>query len=171
MPMQNSKNIAMTALFTAFAVILSYIESFIPVIGIPGVKLGLANFAIMLALYLLGYRHAIITNIVRIIIIGAFFGNLFSICFSIAGAVISFCAMALCKKTGKLSMVTVAIVGGVFHNVSQILVAAFVVNTYGIITYIPVLIVSGIVTGLIIGILSDIVYRRIKNDFIRFRNN
>lgn len=169
--MQSSKNISISALFTAFAVILSYIETFIPAIGIPGVKLGLANFAIVLALYFLGYRQAIIINIVRIIIIGAFFGTLFSICFSIAGAIVSFVAMAVFKKTEKFSMVTVAIIGGVFHNIGQIVVAAIVVDTYGIFTYIPVLILSGIVTGLVIGILSDIVYRRTRHDFIRYRNN
>ena len=158
-----SRKISINAVFTAFAVVLSYIETFIPVMGIPGVKLGLANFAIVLALYILGYKNAITINIVRILIIGAFFGNLFSICFSIAGAVISFIPMALLKRTGKVSMFTVAITGGVFHNVGQIFVASFVVDTYSVFSYVPVLIISGIVTGAVIGILAGIVYKRIKN--------
>ncbi|MFQ9515292.1 MAG: Gx transporter family protein [Eubacterium sp.] len=163
MHMPDSKKISITALFTAFAVILSYIETLIPAIGIPGVKLGLANFAIVLALYFLGYKAGITINIIRIIIIGAFFGNLFSIYFSIAGAVISYAVMALLKKTEKVSMITVAIVGGVFHNIGQIIIAFFVVDTYGVFTYIPVLIISGIITGSIIGILADIIYKRTKH--------
>lgn len=158
-----SKKISIIAMFTAFAVILSYIETFIPVVGIPGVKLGLANFAIVLAIYILGYKSAITINVVRILIIGAFFGNLFSICFSIAGAVISFISMALLKRIGKVSMITVAITGGVFHNIGQIFVASLVVDTYSIFSYIPVLIISGIVTGSVIGILTSIVYGRTKN--------
>lgn len=157
-----SRKISINAMFTAFAVILSYIETFIPVAGIPGVKLGLANFAIVLALYMLGSKNAITINVVRILIIGAFFGNLFSICFSIAGAVISFIPMALLKHTGKVSMITVAITGGVFHNIGQIFVASLVVDTYSVFSYVPVLIISGIVTGAIIGILTSIVYGRTK---------
>ena len=158
-----SRKISINAMFTAFAVVLSYIETFVPVAGIPGVKLGLANFAIVLAIYMLGYKNAITINIVRILIIGAFFGNLFSISFSIAGAIISFIPMAVLKHTGKVSMVTVAITGGVFHNIGQVFVATLVVDTYGVFSYVPVLIISGIITGMVIGILSNIVYTRIKN--------
>lgn len=167
MHMQNSRKIALLALFTAFAVMLSYVETFIPVAGIPGVKLGLANFAVIIAMYFLGYREALIVNVIRIIIIGAFFGNLFSICFSLAGAVISFIVMILLKCTNKVSIVTVAAAGGVFHNVGQIVVAAFVVDTYSIFTYIPVLILSGIITGAVIGMLSNILYKRTKKIFDR----
>lgn len=163
MRIQSSKKISITALFTAFAVILSYVETFIPMIGIPGVKLGLANFAIVLALYFLGYSEAVLINVIRIIIIGAFFGNWFSILFSIVGALVSFLAMAVFKKTGRVSMETVAIAGGVFHNLGQIVVAAFVVDNYSVYSYIPALIVSGIITGCIIGIVSDIVYKRTKS--------
>lgn len=160
-----SKKISLSALFTAFAVILSYIETLFPSIGIPGVKLGLANLAIILVMYFLGCRWAFVSNIVRIIIIGAFFGNMFQILFSIAGAVFSFLIMALLKKTGVFSMITVAIAGGVFHNVGQLLVAAFVVKTYGIITYLPLLIISGLITGMIIGGLADIIEKRTKRVF------
>lgn len=158
-----SKKISVAGLFTAFAVVLSYVETFIPSIGIPGVKLGLANFAILIALYYLGYRFAITINIVRIIIIGFFFGNLFSICFSIAGAVISFIAMSIAKASGKLSMITVAVIGGVFHNLGQVIIAMPVIGAYEVIYYLPVLIVSGFITGAIIGILSRIIYNRTEN--------
>ncbi len=155
-----SKKIAVTALFTAFAVILSYIETFIPVIGIPGVKLGLANFSIMLALYLLGNREAMIINIVRILLVGFMFGNMFAIVYSLAGAGFSYIIMIGAKKI-KLSMVTVAILGGVFHNIGQIIVAGMVVETYSVFAYVPVLIFSGMITGMLIGILALFVYNRV----------
>lgn len=160
-----AKKISLTALFTAFAVVLSYIESFIPITGIPGVKIGLANFAIMLALYLLGYKEAILINIIRIIIVGAMFGNLFGILFSISGALISFCVMAISKKINKLSVITIAILGGVSHNIAQLIIAGFVVETYSVLVYIPVLIISGLITGAVIGILSEIVIKRINTVF------
>lgn len=162
-----TKKISILSLFSAFAIILSYIESFFPVIGIPGVKLGLANLAVVLAMYLLGYKEAFFINIIRIILVGAMFGNLFGILFSISGAAISFVAMALLKMTKKFSIVSVGIVGGVFHNIGQIVVAAFVVDTFNVIVYVPILIFSGIITGLIIGILVQIIYSRTKNIFMK----
>lgn len=157
-----SKKISLLALFTAFAVVLSYVETFIPAIGIPGAKLGLANFAIIMVMYTVGNKEAFITNIIRIIIIGAFFGNLFSICFSIAGALFSFIGMVILKETNKISMITVAIIGGVLHNIGQIIVASFILNNVGIFTYAPALIIAGIITGTIIGIISGILYKRTK---------
>lgn len=162
-----TKKISILSLFSAFAIILSYVESFIPVVGIPGVKLGLANLAVVLAMYLLGYKEAFFINIIRIILVGAMFGNLFGILFSISGAAISFIVMALLKMTKKFSIVSVGIVGGVFHNIGQIVVAAFVVNTFNVIVYVPVLIFSGIITGLIIGMLVQIIYARTKTIFTK----
>ncbi len=156
---------AVIALFTSFALVLSYLETFFPVVGIAGVKLGLANLAVLLSLYLLGGKEALIVNFVRILIAGMSFGNLFSICYSIAGALFSMAVMALLKKWGRVSIITVGITGGVFHNIGQLLVAAFLVETYGIFSYVPVLLVSGIITGAVIGVLSDIIYRRTKNVF------
>ncbi len=162
-----SKKIAVAALFTSFAVILSYIESFIPVIGIPGVKLGLANMVILVSLDLLGRKEAFLINFVRILVIGFMFSNLFNIIYSIAGAVFSFAVM-LCAKKMKLSIITVGILGGVFHNIGQLIVAGFVVDTYSVFYYVPVLIFSGIITGTFIGILSRIVYNRVGNYVLKY---
>lgn len=161
-----SKKISLLALFTAFAVILSYVETFIPTIGIPGAKLGLANFAVIMVMYLLGNKEALIINVIRIIIIGIFFGNMFSICFSIAGALVSFIGMVILKSTKKISMITVAIIGGVLHNVGQIIIASVILKNTGIFTYVPVLIIVGVITGTVIGVLSNILYRRTK-EYIR----
>lgn len=160
-----AKKISMLALFSAFAIILSYVESFLPVTGIPGVKLGLANFAVVLVMYLLSNREALLINVVRIVLVGSMFGNISGILFSISGAVISFGVMVIFKKTGLFSIIPVAITGGVFHNIGQIIVAALVVDTFNIVIYIPALIVSGIITGFIIGILSQIIYSRTKDIF------
>lgn len=155
-----SKKIAVTALFAAFAIVLSYIETFIPVVGIPGVKIGLANFSIMLSLYFIGAREALMINFIRILLIGFMFGNMFAIIYSFAGAGFSYIVMILAKKI-HLSMVTVAVLGGVFHNLGQMIVASFVVETYSIFSYVPVLIFSGILTGALIGVLSLLVYNRV----------
>lgn len=93
-----SKKISLMALFTAFAVILSYIETFIPTVGIPGAKLGLANFAVIMVMYAVGNKEAFFINVIRIIIIGLFFGNMFSICFSIAGGFGKLYRYGLVKK-------------------------------------------------------------------------
>lgn len=161
-----SKKIAVTALFTSFGIVLSYIETFIPVTGIPGVKLGLANLIIVLSLYLLGFREALIINFIRIWLVGFMFANLFSIIYSMAGAIFSFIVMAVAKKLN-LSIVTVGILGGVFHNIGQITVACFVVETYGVLSYIPVLMVSGMLTGAVIGIVSFVIKKRVGNYILK----
>ena len=156
-----SKKISLMALFTAFAVILSYIETFIPTVGIPGAKLGLANFAVIMVMYAVGNK-AFFINVIRIIIIGLFFGNMFSICYSIAGALVSFIGMVLLKSTKRISMITVAIIGGVLHNVGQIIIASVILKNVGIFTYVPILMIAGIITGTVIGILSNILYKRTR---------
>ena len=153
-----SKKISLMALFTAFAVILSYIETFIPTVGIPGAKLGLANFAVIMVMYAVGNKEAFFINVIRIIIIGLFFGNMFSICFSIAGALVSFIGMVLLKSTKRISMITVAII----HNVGQIIIASVILKNVGIFTYVPILMIAGIITGTVIGILSNILYKRTR---------
>lgn len=154
--------VSVLSMFTAFAIILSYVESFIPVAGIPGVKLGLANLAIILVIYFLGTKEAVMVNIARILIVGFMFGSLFTIGYSIAGATCSLVVMTLVKKTDKFHMQTVSIAGGVAHNIGQLAVAAFAVNNYSVYYYVPVLIVSGVITGVAIGIVSDIIYNRTK---------
>lgn len=159
-----TKKIAYLSLFSAFAIILSYIEVLLPLnFGIPGMKLGLANFMIVLVLYLMGAKEAIIINIVRIIVIGLLFGNLFSILFSISGAVLSLLFMYIAKKTKLFSLIAVSIVGGITHNAAQLVVASFVVKTYSILYYIPVLIITGVITGLVIGIVANLVKDKIKH--------
>ena len=159
-----SKKVPLLGMFVAFAVILSYVESCIPVFGIPGMKIGLANFAIIIVLYLEGTKEAAVCNFVRILIVGFMFGNLFSIFFALAGATLS---MIVMEKTNKFSIMIVSMFGGIFHNIGQIVVASFVVDNYYIFGYLPILILTGAVTGVIIGIVSRLVLDRID----KFYNN
>ena len=155
---KNIKRVAYIGLLSAFAVVISYVESLLPInIGIPGVKPGLANFVIVIALYEFNVKDAFMINLIRIFIVGMMFGNLFSILFSISGAVVSLIVMALVKKIKGMSMFGVSVAGGVAHNVGQLIVATCVVNTYTIGYYIPVLIIAGIITGILVGIPASIV--------------
>ncbi len=153
-------------MFLAFALILSYVEALLPFsFGIPGIKLGLANLAVLLVLYRLGIKEAFLTDILRIILNGFLFGNLYSIIYSMAGGILSFFVMVMLKKTKRFSVIGVSMAGGVFHNIGQLFVAAFVVETIGIFYYIPPLLTAGIVTGLLIGLLSQqILDRALHND-------
>ena len=161
-----TKKISICALFTAFAVILSYVETMLPSVAIPGVKLGLANFSILLILYLIDGKYAFLVNVCRILIIGFMFGNLFTIVFSLVGATVSILAMIIMKKI-KVSIITVSMVGGVAHNLGQIIVAGFIVESYSVFYYLPTLIIVGMITGTVIGILIKLVYKRIEQFFIK----
>ena len=158
--MQNRKLVTM-ALFVTTALMLSYIESLFPFFfGVPGMKLGLANLAVLCALYLYGWREALMVNILRIILSGLMFGSMFSVLFSLGGAFFSFVCMMAAKRFG-LSLYGVSMAGGVFHNVGQLLIAAFLVQTIGVAFYAPMLLAAGLATGLLIGVIGKETLRRI----------
>ncbi len=149
------KKTAHMGLFLAAALILSYTESLIPFyFGIPGVKLGLANLAVLFALYRYGWREALLLNLMRILLAGFLFGNLFTIIYSLAGAITSFAIMCLLKRSDSFSILGVSIAGGISHNIGQILVAYFVTKTTGVAFYLPVLLIAGLITGLLIGLTT-----------------
>lgn len=155
---------AFMGLLLAFALILSYIETLIPFqTGIPGVKLGLANLAVVLSLYLFTWKEAILLTTLKAVLSGLMFGNLFMIIYSLAGALISCMIMILLKKTGGFHVPIVSVAGGVMHNMGQLLVAVFVVETYNIFYYIPVLMIAGLITGLVIGSVAALVLPYIQN--------
>lgn len=150
--------------FTALALILSYIESLIPIhFGIPGAKLGLTNLIIVIVLYRTGWRDALLLSVVRIVLSGFIFGNLFAVVYSLAGGILSLAVMALLKKSGAFSVVGVSLAGGVCHNLGQLTVAMIVVETYQVGYYFPMLLIAGMATGTVIGIAAGEVLRRIQN--------
>lgn len=139
----------------AVSMILSYIESILPFsVGIPGIKLGLPNLVVVLLLYAYGGREALGVNVMRIVLTGFLFGNLFSVVYAMAGALCSFGIMLLLRKLGRFSIVGVSVGGGIFHNIGQILVAVFTVETFAPAFYLPFLLIAGVITGLLIGIVS-----------------
>lgn len=159
-PLRNK--VAYLGVFLALALICSYVESLIPFyFGIPGVKLGLTNIVVVLMLYCVGAKESLVISVLRILLAGFMFGNMFSILYSLAGGLLSFLVMYLLKRTGKLGVLPISISGGMFHNVGQLLVAAFVVENYNIFYYMPILLVAGIVTGLLIGVAAQEMILRI----------
>lgn len=147
-------------LLLAAALILSYVESLIPFsFGVPGMKLGLPNLVVLLLLYKdtsagffsKGAREALLVNGMRIILSGFLFSNLYAILYALAGAALSFFAMLAGKKTKRLSMAGVSVLGGVFHNVGQVLVAMAVVESFAAAYYLPYLVIAGVVTGALLG--------------------
>ena len=129
--------------------------------GIPGIKLGIANLVILISLYYLGPKYACSVNLVRILIAGLLFNGLFGALYSLAGALLSFTVMVLLRKTGIFSITGVSIAGGVSHNMGQLLVAAFLIDSLKIFAYFPVLIFSGIISGAVIGIISYLILKRL----------
>ena len=165
---KKTEKTAQLGLLTALALIAGYIELLIPMpVGIPGVKPGLANLVVVWALYALGPYEALAVNGMRILLSGFLFGNLSMILYSLAGAAMSFVCMYLAKKSGAFTILGVSIVGGVTHNVGQLLVAMAVLETKSLIYYGPVLLAAGRVTGAVIGILAGEVEKRVH---LRRRN-
>lgn len=158
------KKIAFYGLLIALAFVLSYIESLIPVfIAIPGAKLGLTNLVVLIALERFGKKDAFIINMIRILLVGFTFGNTFSLLYSFAGGILSFLIMILLKKTKKFSLVGISVGGGVGHNIGQIIVAAFVLETGALVYYLPFLLAIGTLAGAVIGILSAEIIKRLPN--------
>ena len=153
-----TRRTAQLGFFLALALILAYVESLIPFsFGIPGIKLGLPNLVVVLLLYGTGgnnVRDALTVNLLRIVLSGFLFSNLYTILYSLAGAALSFAAMLIGRRMRCFSIVGVSVFGGVFHNIGQIIVAMFVVETVYVGYYVPVLIAVGTVTGASLGIVA-----------------
>ena len=159
----SAKKTAFYGMFLALALVAGYIEQLIPVnLGVPGVKLGLANIVTMLLLYIAGVPAACLISALRLLLSGFLFGSGFAMVYSAAGAAMSMLVMAFLKKTKKFSSVGVSVAGGIFHNVGQIIVAMLVLETKALAYYLPILILSGLAAGILIGILSGILTKRLN---------
>ena len=157
------KNVARYGVMIALACIFSYIETLIPfeMIGIPGVKLGLANLVVVVTLYTFGLRDALFISLVRVLLMGFAF-NPSAIAYGIAGGLLSLMVMALLKKLDLFGAFGVSLVGGIMHNVGQLVVAIIVVNNIRISYYFAILSIAGAITGAVIGIISEMIIVRIK---------
>ena len=161
---KGSARIAACGVLTALALIFSYIEFLVPLpIAIPGIKLGLANIVVLVCLYLLGEKYAFLINCTRIALAALLFGSVFSALYALAGGVVSFAVMALLKRTDAFSACGVSMAGGVFHNLAQLTVAGFLVESAQVFYYFPVLLLSGMATGIGIGILATLILRSVRH--------
>ena len=159
--MKKTKRLVLLAMLTAVAMILSYVESLLPSIGIPGVKMGLANIAVIFALFRFGWKEAAALSLVRVVLVSLLFGSVGAMLYSLAGAVLSLAVMALLRRIDRFSTVGVSVAGGVAHNAGQILMAMLILQTKQLFGYLPVLAVSGIAGGVLTGLAAALLIRRI----------
>ncbi len=159
--MKNTKRLVLLAMLTAVAMILSYVESLLPSVGIPGVKMGLANIAVIFALFRFGWKEAAALSLVRVVLVSLLFGSVGAMLYSLAGAVLSLAVMALLRRIDRFSTVGVSVAGGVAHNAGQILMAMLILQTRQLLGYLPVLAVAGIGGGILTGLAAALLIRRI----------
>ena len=150
--MKKSEQIAYCAMLTALSMIFSYIEALIPLsVGIPGIKLGLSNLVVVSGLYFLPVRWVLLVLALKVTLVSFLFGNLSMLLYSMAGGVLSFLVMTVIKRIKGFSMIGVSMAGGVSHNIGQLIVAMLTVESVAPLSYMPVLIVAGAVSGIAVG--------------------
>lgn len=158
----SAQKVALYGVLIALAMVLSYVEMLIPLpVGIPGVKPGLANLVVFLALYMMTAREALLISMVRILLVSITFGNGSAFLYSMAGGILSFLVMWIFQKKDFLLPAGVSIAGGIAHNVGQLLMAAVILENGAVFTYFPVLWAAGCITGGIIGFLGEQIRKRI----------
>ena len=158
----NTKRLVTLALCTTVAMILSYLESLIPLsFAVPGIKIGFANIAVIFVLYRFGWKEASIVSLLRIVWLALLFGNAMTLIYSVCGAVLSLTGMILLKRLQKFSEVGVSVAGGILHNAGQITAAMVLMDTAQIVYYLPVLAISGTIAGIVIGIVAAILIKRV----------
>ncbi len=163
------KRLVTEAMLCALALILSYVESLFPLsVAVPGVKMGLPNLVIVFALYRMGAGSAARISLVRVAVVALLFGNIYSLLYSLAGAVLSLVLMALLKNVSGLHTAGVSVAGAVMHNIAQIGVAMIILGTKEIIYYLPPLLISGVVTGVAIGLVAALLIQRIPEKMTSF---
>lgn len=159
-----ARNTAVYGMLIGLAFIFSYLEAIIPIpVPIPGVKLGLANLVVIVGLYTIGIPGTIAVALIRIVLVGFTFGNVSSMLYSLSGGIVSLILMIAFRKLNWFSQTGVSIIGGIGHNIGQLMMAAFITETAGVFYYLPFLIVAGVVSGAVIGLLGGLVTERILN--------
>ena len=162
----NAKYIAFLGLTLTFAVAAAYFERLIPPVipAFPGIKLGLANIAVIILMYIKDYKTAFLLNILRVVVSGLLFTGIWGTVYGLSGALLSFVVMALLKKTKVFGAVGISAAGGVFHNLGQICAASILMQNIKLFYYyFPVLIISGVITGIIIGYTAGLIINRLDN--------
>ena len=159
-----TRRLALSAMLAALALIFSYVEAMIPIpVPVPGIKLGIANLVIVMAIYKLGFRYAFTINCVRIVIAGLLFSGIFGMFYSFAGGILSIAVMYLLYRTGWFSMIGVSMAGGVAHNLGQLITACLIVSNIRLMSYFSILLFSGLFSGIAVGFLATLIYRRLPD--------
>lgn len=158
-----AKKVAYCGMLCALAMIFSYVEALIPInFGIPGIKLGLANLVVLFGLYRMAPQEILAVQIARILLLGFMFGNGASIIYSLAGGLLSFAVMLLLIRTKLFTPIGVSAAGGAAHNIGQIILAMVVLRSGGLLYYLAVLMVSGVITGVVMGLLGERIMVTVK---------
>ncbi len=158
-----TKRLVTDGILVTVALILSYVETLIPLpVPVPGIKIGLANLATVFALYRTGTGDAAVIALLRVALAALLFGTFFSFFYSLSGAAVSFAVMALLKRTDRFKAMSVSVSGGVCHNIGQILAAILILGTPAVLSYLPVLLISGTVSGAVIGLLAGVLVKRVR---------
>lgn len=158
-----AKKLTLLSLFCAVSMIMSYLESLVPLPLPFGIKVGLPNIIIIFILYRIGAKEAIAVSLVRVLLVSLLFGNALSLAYSITGAIFSMVIMILLKKINLFSSIAVSVMGGISHNAGQIVVACVIMDTVEISYYLPILAISGTVAGVLVGIAGNLMINKIKN--------
>ena len=154
----STKRLATDAMFLTLALVVSYIEVLIPIpVGIPGIKLGLANGVIMVLLFFTTWIRTLEISVIRVVLAGFLFGNPMTIAYSLAGGILSLIVMEILKKIKGFSSVGISVGGGVAHNIGQLSIAVILMENTKIYYYAPVLLLTGTIAGVMIGVLRVLV--------------
>lgn len=158
-----AERVAEIGVLTGLALVLSLVERMFPppVSLAPGIKLGLANVVVLILLYGRGVREALTANGIRVLMMGLIFTSPQTLLYSAVGAALSFLVMVLLGRLGCFSILGVSVAGAVFHNLGQLLMAAWIVRTPALFAYLPVLLAAGVVTGLLMGLVARSVLRHL----------
>ncbi len=157
---------AQSGVLIALALVFSYVEHLIPIpTPVPGIKIGLANLVSLTGLFFLHPAQVFIILVSRILLAGLMFGNISTIVYSLAGGVVSFLIMYLFKRLKLFSALGISMLGGVFHNLAQLSVACIVLSSTSLLMYLPVLIIAGVISGLLIGTVTELVSKTVQKNF------
>ena len=161
--MKRTQRVALIGILIALSLILGWVENMIPISAkIPGIKLGLANIVVVFALYKLGIGEAALLSVAKALLTSLLFGNMAGFLYSAAGAVLSYAAMVSVFRIKNVSPVGVSAIGGAAHVTAQVITAVILTSTEEIIRFLPLLLVSGCVTGVLTGTLTAIVLNRME---------
>ena len=158
--------VAYFGVFTALALIFSYVESLIPIqLGIPGVKLGLANIVTVYAMFVLGPRDTLLILLSRIFLGAVFSGQMMTLLYSLGGGLLSYFALLLLRRVlGRGQLWVSSPLSAVCHNLGQLLAAAAIAKSWVVLVYLPYLVLAGLITGTLTGLCAQLVVGRLSRN-------